>query len=74
MDDNDAAAAEDDWLNGRPIVCTSCGYQLYRVDHSPFDDGWLLYCDCCPRRVDVSFYDPVVRQIEICQAGCAYGM
>jgi hypothetical protein len=54
----------DDWLNGRVIVCTSCGYQLYRVDHSPFDDGWLLYCDRCPRRVDVSFYDPVVRQIE----------
>jgi hypothetical protein len=58
----------DNWLHGSIIVCPHCQSQLYRVDHSPFADGWLLYCDRCINRVEVSYYDPVVDEIRVALA------
>ncbi|MBB4929318.1 hypothetical protein F4561_000138 [Lipingzhangella halophila] len=64
----DTAASEDhdddNWLNAAPVDCPGCGEALYRVDHSPFMDCTFLYCGDCPRRVDVSWYDPVYRQVR----------
>lgn len=54
---------ETNWLHGEHIACPSCHQQLYRVDHSPFYDVHFLYCDRCPIRVEVSFYDPVYTQV-----------
>ncbi|GIH07115.1 hypothetical protein Rhe02_51820 [Rhizocola hellebori] len=54
---------DDNWLNGAYLTCAGCQEQLYRVDHSPFYDCYFLYCDRCPMRVDVSYYDPVLESI-----------
>lgn len=51
------------WLGPQVISCPSCGVRLFRVDHSPFADDWLLYCNACPQAVEVSFYDPVARKV-----------
>lgn len=45
------------------MACPSCHQPLYRVDHSPFYDEHFLYCDRCPIRVEVSFYDPVYHHL-----------
>jgi len=61
----DRSAAEDDnWLDGRAIVCGSCRRSLWRVVRSPFYDSWLFYCDRCARRADVSYYDDKVKAIH----------
>lgn len=54
---------ETNWLHEEHIACPSCQRRLFRVDHSPFYDEHFLYCDRCPIRVEVSFYDPVYQQI-----------
>jgi hypothetical protein len=51
---------DGNWLNGRVISCPRCGEAFLRIDHSPFYDCYYLYCDQCPRRVDVSTYDALV--------------
>ncbi|WP_431922116.1 hypothetical protein [Micromonospora wenchangensis] len=54
---------DDNWLNGEEIVCPQCHERLYRLDHSPLLDCYYLYCDGCPRRVDVSYYDSTCTAI-----------
>lgn len=51
--------AEDNWLEAEVVACPGCGERLFAVLHSPFCDDYRLYCDRCPRAVEVSFYDPV---------------
>ena len=60
------AMAEEnaEWLRPAVITCPGCGVRLYRVDHSPFCDDDRLYCDRCPRCVEVSWYDDVYQRIE----------
>ena len=53
------AEADDNWLEAEVVACPSCGENLFAVLHSPFCDDYRLYCDRCPRAVEVSFYDPV---------------
>ena len=53
-----------DWLRPSVFPCPSCGMQLFRVGHSPFDDEWRVFCDSCPISVEVSFYDPVALQLQ----------
>ena len=55
---------EENWLHGKQIECPNCHQWLYRVDHSPFYDGYSRYCNRCPIHVEISYYDPVVRQVE----------
>lgn len=55
---------EENWLHGERIKCSRCHQWLYRVDHSPFYDEYFLYCDRCPIRVEVSFYNPVLKLVE----------
>jgi hypothetical protein len=55
---------EANWLYGEHFECPNCHQQLYRVDHSPFYDEYFLYCDSCPMRVEVSYYDPVYKHID----------
>jgi len=55
---------ETNWLHGELIACPVCHQPLYRVDHSPFYDEHFLYCDQCPIRVEVSFYDPVYQHLR----------
>ncbi|MET7375860.1 hypothetical protein [Micromonospora arida] len=54
---------DDNWLNGEEITCPECHERLYRLDHSPLLDCHFLYCDSCPMRVDVSYYDKTFRTI-----------
>ena len=49
--------AEDNWLDGAVIACPACGILLFRVIHSPFCDDHRLYCDRCPRAIEISYYD-----------------
>lgn len=49
--------ADDNWLDAAVIACLGCGVRLFRVIHSPFCDDHRLYCDRCPRAVEVSYYD-----------------
>src|SRR5579884_2738134 len=54
---------EEDWLHGERFQCFHCHQRLYRVDHSPFYDEYFLYCNRCPMRVEVSYYDPVFERV-----------
>ena len=54
---------EDNWLSAQIIDCPQCKEKLYRVDHSPFFDSDFFYCDSCTKRVEISFYDNVRKQI-----------
>jgi hypothetical protein len=49
---------DDNWLDAAVIACPSCGVRLFRVIHSPFCDDHRLYCDACPRAIEISYYDP----------------
>ena len=55
---------EENWLHGKQIECPNCHQWLYCVDHSPFYDEYFWYCNRCPIHVEISYYDPVVRQVE----------
>ena len=59
---------DDNWLRGAVFPCPSCDQSLYRVDHSPFYDEYLLYCDRCANSVNVGFYDPVTMAIGAAHA------
>ena len=54
---------EDNWLNAQIVDCPQCKEKLYRVDPLPFFDSDFFYCDSCAKRVEVSFYDNVRKQI-----------
>ena len=62
--ENQEEIANDNWLNEEHIICPSCGQSLFRIDTSPFDDSYHFYCDSCPVRMEVSFYDPQLDQFE----------
>jgi hypothetical protein len=53
----------DNWLDARSFACPHCQEALYSVIRSPLFDEWQLYCERCPRRVEISFYDSVARRI-----------
>jgi hypothetical protein len=55
--------AEDNWLDAAVIACPKCGTRLFRVIHSPFCDDYQLYCDRCPRAIEVSYYDPNYNKV-----------
>lgn len=54
---------EDNWLDAEVIVCPVCGIRLFAVCHSPFCDDYRLYCESCPKAIEVSSYDPVLRRL-----------
>jgi hypothetical protein len=54
---------DDNWLNARTLACPRCETHLFAVDHSPFCDSHILYCDACPRRVEVGFYNPIYKEL-----------
>jgi hypothetical protein len=56
--------SDDNWLNAFTITCPQCHIPLYRVDHSPMADDWMLYCDQCASRVEVSYYDPITLALD----------
>ena len=49
--------SDDNWLGAEVFDCPNCKNKLFKVGHSPFADDDVFYCDSCPKRVDVSFYD-----------------
>ncbi|MEZ6141003.1 MAG: hypothetical protein R3B84_10565 [Zavarzinella sp.] len=49
---------DENWLDAAIIICPKCDARLFRVIHSPFCDDYRLYCDQCPRAVEISYYDP----------------
>jgi hypothetical protein len=53
----------DNWLDARNFACPHCQEPLYSVIRSPMYDEWQLYCDRCPHRVEISFTDPVAREV-----------
>jgi hypothetical protein len=55
---------DEHWLRPKVIECPRCGVRLFRVEISPFYDCYFLWCDQCPRRVEVSFYDEPMKQIQ----------
>ncbi|MBS9774567.1 MAG: hypothetical protein KGV59_05355 [Tenacibaculum sp.] len=55
---------EDNWLNEKIIKCTKCGNELKVCDHSPFEHSYRLYCNSCPKRVDIGTYEKVFEEIE----------
>lgn len=62
--ENQEKPVDDNWLNEEWIQCPSCHQALFRIDTSPFDDNYHFYCDRCPVRREVSFYDPHLDQLE----------
>jgi hypothetical protein len=64
MSDDNEIDENDDWLASEIIECPHCQIKLLWLEHSPFENGYYFYCDSCPKRVDVSIYDPVFIEIE----------
>lgn len=54
---------DHNWLHAGTFPCPSCRQALFRVDHSPMSDDYLLYCDQCANCVEVSYYDSVTLGI-----------
>ena len=54
----------NNWLRPSVITCPDCGIHLFRVDRSPFDDHYRLYCDRCPKQAEISFYDAGMNAIR----------
>lgn len=54
---------DDNWLKGQTFNCSNCMNDLFRIIHSPFYDCDFCYCDSCPKRVEISFYDKVRNRI-----------
>jgi hypothetical protein len=48
---------DDNWLDAAVIACPMCGVRLFRVIHSPFCNDHRLYCDRCPRAIEIGYYD-----------------
>ena len=55
---------DDDWLRQRVLECPKCALRLFRVDHSPMVDDYRLYCDRCPRAIEISLYDPTLTAAQ----------
>lgn len=58
------AEDDDNWLDAEVVDCPGCAAQLYAAIHSPMCDDYRLYCDRCPRAIEVSYYDPVLCRVE----------
>lgn len=56
--------SDDNWLNTKVVECPDCSTSIFQVDHSPMDDCWRIYCDQCPKSVEVSFYDDMAQEIQ----------
>lgn len=54
----------DDDVEKELIRCSSCDTQLLVIEHSPFENGYYLYCDSCPVRMDISIYDKKFEEVE----------
>lgn len=61
--------SENNWLEAEVFDCSNCRNKLFKVGHSPLADEDIFYCNSCPKRVDVGFYDKkrteLAKQIEI---------
>jgi len=55
---------DDDDTEKELINCPTCHTELFMLEHSVFENGYYLYCDSCPLRVDVSIYDEKYTEIE----------
>jgi len=53
---------EEHWLDAGVLACTHCGFKMSWVDRSPFHDDHKLYCDRCPRAVEIGYYSPQYRK------------
>ena len=60
----DESYDKDDWLKSDFIQCQNCKADLLWIEHSPFENSYYLYCNSCPKRVDVNVYDSIFRKIE----------
>lgn len=58
-----ADSDDDNWLAAEVLACPGCGARLFAVLHSPFCDDHRLYCDRCPRAVEVSYYDATYSRV-----------
>lgn len=71
----------ENWLHSAVIQCPKCALDLWRVDHSPFFDCYRLYCQECPKSVEVSFQggpgrglseSEVARLLRPCDCGVRF--
>lgn len=62
--ENEEEYSDEEWLKQDIIQCPNCEEDLLWIEHSPFENGYYLYCNSCPKRVDVSIYDETFSEIE----------
>lgn len=55
---------DSNWLEEDIIQCPNCNKDLLWIEHSPFENGYYLYCDSCPKRVELSIYDKTFNEIQ----------
>lgn len=53
----------ENWLDAKVVQCPSCKVPIFQIVHSPFIEAWRIYCNRCPRSVEVSFYDEAVEPV-----------
>jgi ribosomal protein S27AE len=51
--------SDENWLDAAILSCPRCGARLFCAVHSPMCDDHRLYCQRCPRAVEIGYYDPV---------------
>lgn len=64
MENKEKYSEDEDWLKQDIIQCPNCKENLLWTEHSPFENGYYLYCNSCPNRVDVSIYDKTFSEIH----------
>lgn len=59
-----AEDSENTWLESKIISCPDCKTKSYAVERSPFYNSWHLYCEKCPKSVEISYYDPQIKKLR----------
>jgi len=55
---------DDNWLNKKYIKCPSCNEELQICDHSPYEHSYRMYCNLCPKRVDIGVYNSIFEKVK----------
>ncbi|TWJ12559.1 hypothetical protein LX16_3319 [Stackebrandtia albiflava] len=72
LSDMHAVRDDADLRNAAEFPCPECGRRLHRIDHSPFEDFHLLYCDGCPRMAEVGHGDAGYAEIRHAHPGAEH--
>ena len=63
-DENAWEPPKEDWHRPKILACPGCGISLLRVNRWPLEEAWRIYCESCPRSVEVAYNDKAVAEVH----------